>query len=109
MKDPILATECARTILRSACSVLTAVRRCAPVFVSDRAAFDGDCAVLVRDAAKMFCEAVGAFQGTTPATCGWPELPELLQAHPELCDEMLARVEHGFGEDREREIHWASV
>jgi hypothetical protein len=89
--------------------VLTEARRSAPVFVGDRAAFDGDCTVLLRDAAKLFCEAVGAFQGMTPATCGCPELPELLQAHPELCDEMLARVEHGFGEDHESEIRWASV
>ena len=75
--------------------MLMDARSRAPVFVRDVEGLDGDFAVLLHDAAQMFCQAVSEFNREAPDSRWRPGLGELLLAHPEKCEEMLAQIEEG--------------
>jgi hypothetical protein len=95
MKDPTCEWERARAVIRSACMMLLDARSRAPVFVRDLEGLDADFAVLLRDAAQLFCQAVSEAHGEPPDSRWSAELPELLVAHPGRCEALLARVEEG--------------
>ena len=75
--------------------MLLDARSHAPVFVRDLEGLDADFVVLLRDAAQMFCQAVSELKGEPPDSRWSAELPDLLVAHPERCEELLVRVEEG--------------
>ena len=52
-----------------------------------------DCYVLLVDATKMFCQALGECQPDAPAPRWSPRFTEFLFTHPDQCREALALVE----------------
>ena len=82
-----------REIIVSACHVLRRVQETEPFFPERVAEPEGDCYVLIHDAARLFCEAVSAHHGQSLARRWSPELPSFLLTHPEKCEEALAMIE----------------
>lgn len=93
MKDVALEWEHARSVIRNACQMLADARASTPVFARSLDGLEEDFAVLLRDAARMFCRAVSRQHDEPPDSRWSPEIAERLLAHPERCDETLARVE----------------
>ena len=80
-----------KAIITSACQMLEQQARHQNAFwAAPLHGSNADCYVLLHDATKLYCEALGETLGerATPRWC--PALPELLLTHPDRCDETLA-------------------
>lgn len=83
----------ARKIIEMACRVLSRYRRQPTRFGVGRSELEMDCYVLLEDASRWFCAALSEEQGE-PLTDGVSRtLPRTLFEHPEVCEDILVRLE----------------
>jgi hypothetical protein len=108
MKNPTSDGECARSIIESACAILSDLKGHTPVFLRDLDGWGDDVAALLYDATKLFCRAIGELHGQVPASRWSPAFPELLLSQPERCGEALAKVQAGRFEEI-LDVYCASV